>query len=92
MSISSIIGDVKRVLSEIDGDAARVAEVALADLKTEADRVHVAVSGLLSQAKADAETLVTDAEPGLKAAVQALVSKLEADVQAALASLAVSGL
>jgi F0F1-type ATP synthase membrane subunit b/b' len=84
--LSNIINDVKRIVSEIDGAAARDAETALHDLETEASRVHDTVAQLVTQAKADAEAVVKDAEPGVKAAVEGLISKLEADIQAALAS------
>lgn len=91
-TFSNILGDIKHFVSELTGEAARVAEAGLADLEAEATKVRTAVSDLVSQAKADIEAAVTAAEPEIKTEVGQLVAKLEADLEAALAQLAVHAL
>jgi F0F1-type ATP synthase membrane subunit b/b' len=92
MGFGNVVNEIKHMLSEVTGEAARAAEAALTGLEAEAGKVQATVSDLLAQAKADAEAAVAAAEPEVKAAVSELVTRLEADIQTALAALAAHGL
>lgn len=91
-TFKNILGDLRHFVSELTGEAARVAEAGLADLEAEAGKVHTTVTELMVKAETDAEAAVAAAEPEVKMAVGALVANLRADIEAALASLAVHAL
>ena len=70
--LAPIEAKLEQIWSEVTGEARKEVELALADVRAEVAKVEP----LLTSFKTDAEAAVAAAEPAVKAAVEALVTKL----------------
>ena len=80
--LAPIEAKLEQIWSEVTGEARKEVEQALADVRAEVAKVEP----LLTAFKTDAEAAVAAAEPVVKAAVEALVTKLLEDAAAILGS------
>ena len=76
--LAPIEAKLEQIWSEVTGEARKEVELALADVRAEVAKVEP----LLTSFKTDAEAAVAAAEPAVKAAVEALVTKLLEDAAA----------